>query len=346
MIGNRKLEHIRFCTENDVSSISKSTMLEDVDFVHDALPEIDRSEIDCSVEFLDKKLKYPLLIEAMTGGIPEALEINKNLATAAQRLEIGMGVGSQRPMLEDKETYESYMVRKFAPHILLFGNIGAPQLRQYPKERLVRLATDIGADALAVHLNNLQETIQPEGETALEGVLGEIRKLAGTDMPIIVKETGAGMSWQTVQELFDAKVYAVDVGGAGGTSFAAVEYLRSKKEPDKDFVDWGIPTAASIVEARNAPSVGRIIASGGIRRGADVAKAIALGADLVGIAQPLLGPAQKSPAAVQKHLEGIIDELKNVMLLVGAKNIGELRKTEIIVSGELKEWLSARRLEL
>ncbi len=350
----RKFEHIEHCLKKQVEA-HVSTQFENIHFVHMSLPEIDKDEIDLSVEFLGRRFDYPIMIAGMTGGTKGsqlAGKINKTLAKAAQELNIPMGVGSQRAMIRKPETWESYYVRDVAPDVFLVGNLGAPQFAEtmpgrYGIEEALKAVETIQADALAIHLNPLQESVQPEGDTQYKGVLKALAELKGEfPYPIIAKETGAGVSMEVAVRLESIGIDAIDVGGLGGTSWSGVEYYRAKDERSRNlalkFWDWGIPTALSVAEVRYATDL-PIIATGGMRDGITMAKAIALGANLAGVALPLLKPAVKGDVeGVVKILLRYIDELKNAMFLVGAKNVDELRKVPLVVTGFTREWLEQR----
>jgi len=324
----RKDDHIRICLEKDVE-FEKSNGFERYDLEHRALPEIERAEIDLSTTFLGKKLSAPLFIEAMTGGTAKGEKINKNLAKAAEALGIGMGVGSQRAMLEDVKLARTYFVRDVAPGIFLLGNIGAAQLGQHDAERVLLLADAIKADGLAVHLNVAQELAQKEGDRSWKGIYAGIEKLCKkARVPIIVKETGCGISGSVSKDLVRAGVKAIDIAGAGGTSWVKVDSYRSDEDVSH-LKEWGIPTAEALRDVAASVKV-PLIASGGIRNGVEVAKAIAMGASLVGLALPLLKPANESPEKVKQHLDRILSQLRDAMFLAGARNISELKKTRII----------------
>jgi len=328
---SRKDEHIKICLEKDVE-FKKTNGFEYVELEHKALPEIERGEINLETKFLGKKFSAPLFIEAMTGGTKKGEYINKNLAKAAEALGIGMGVGSQRAMLEDKKLVKTYYVRDVAPNIFLLGNIGAVQLKTYDFESIFWLVDAIKADGLAVHLNVAQELAQKEGDKKWEGVYNDISDLCKkADFPVIVKETGCGISGKIAKSLEDAGVKAIDVAGAGGTSWTRVEGYRNKRDM-KHIEEWGIPTAFALKDVLENVKI-PVIASGGIRNGLEVAKALAMGASLVGIALPLLKPATISWQKVKTRLEKIIEELKDVMFLVGAKNIKELQKVRVFYTG-------------
>lgn len=324
---SRKDEHIRICLEKPVEFI-KSNGFEHVELEHKALPEIDKDEIDLRTQFLGKKFSSPLFIEAMTGGTKQGEKINKNLAKAAEALGIGMGVGSQRAMLEDAKLTETYAVRDVAPSILLLGNIGAAQLREYDIEKIISLVEPIKANGLAVHLNVAQELAQQEGDKSWKGVFDSIKYLCRkAKFPIIAKETGCGISGKMSKELVKAGIKAIDVAGAGGTSWIKVDAYRTKDDVTH-IEEWGIPTAEALRDVVKSVKI-PIIASGGIRNGVEVAKAIVMGADLVGMALPLLRPATESWSSVKNQLEKIISQLEDAMFLVGARNLKDLRKVRV-----------------
>jgi isopentenyl-diphosphate delta-isomerase len=282
--SSRKLDHIRICLEKPVESADRP--FEDLMLVHKALPGIDEAEIDTSCSFLGHKLAAPLIISAMTGGHPEVKEINMHLAQAAQEAGVALGLGSQRAALEDRSLEETFSAaRDAAPDIPILGNIGAVQLKRAGPQILEQLVEMIGADAIAVHLNFLQESIQPEGDKDASGVLEAIRSAASGPVPIIVKETGAGISAESASELISAGVKIIDVSGVGGLSWAGVEAYRAAENGDPElehmgrlFWNWGVPTPVSIVECRAAGA--QVISSGGVRSGLDIAKSLALGASL------------------------------------------------------------------
>jgi len=339
----------------NVQARNATTGFEDTSFIHRALPEIDREKIDLTTRVFGHKFAAPLLVGAITGGTQMATKINATIAEAVEQLGLGMGVGSQRAALEDKKVEETFAIaRKKAPKAFLIANIGGVQLKNgYGVQEIQKVVDMIDADAVAIHLNALQETAQPEGQTNFSNVLQKIREVAGEiDKPVIAKETGAGIAFEEARRLEAANVKGIDVSGAGGTSFAAVEYYRAKEREDNVqrrlgdvFWDWGIPTAASIVEAAQATYV-PIIGSGGIRSGVDVAKALALGASLASLSQPILRSAVKGVKETFRTLSILIDELRNVMFLVGADSVQTLRKTPIVIRGETSEWLRTRGFEV
>ncbi|MCR5025967.1 MAG: type 2 isopentenyl-diphosphate Delta-isomerase [Methanobrevibacter sp.] len=338
MISNRKLEHLLICKNYDVEFKDKTTGFEDIELIHNALPEVDKNEIDLSTSVFGKKLDSPLFITAITGGHPSAKEINKQLAIAAEENNIALGVGSQRAACEHPELEDTYtVVRDNAPDCLLVGNIGAPQLN------LANKAVEIlDADILAIHLNPLQESIQPEGDLNAIGYLESIGEITGmVDIPVMAKETGCGISAETAKELVDEGVDFIDVEGAGGTSWAAVETYRSEdKYLGEMFWDWGIPTAISTAEVVNSVDV-PVISSGGIRSGLEAAKAIALGANSVGMALPFLKKSV-SQEELNNFINKFNDSLRIAMFLVGAKNIEELKQSRLVIRGKTKEWLNER----
>ncbi len=345
--SQRKADHIRICLEEEVES--GYTGLEDVMLMHKALPEIDFHEIDTSIEFFGKKLSFPFLIASMTGGHPEARRINENLARAVEETGIGMGVGSQRAAIEDEKLADSFhVVRDVAPNAFLYANIGIPQVADKGVEVVEKAVEMIDADAVAIHLNFLQEAIQPEGNLNGSGCLEALREVCEeVKVPVIVKETGAGISREVALMLRDAGVDAVDVGGKGGTSFSGVEVYRVRDEIVRavgiDFWDWGIPTAFSVVDVCNIlPTV----ATGGIRSGLDAAKSVALGAEVASAALPFLRAADESYEAVKKEIEYFRRGFRTAMFLTGCRKCCELRETAIFVSGKLKEWLEFRGIDV
>ncbi|MEM4704381.1 MAG: type 2 isopentenyl-diphosphate Delta-isomerase, partial [Candidatus Bathyarchaeia archaeon] len=347
----RKKEHIRISLNENVQARAKTTGLEDVHFVHRALPEIDKKKINLSTTVFRHKFSAPLIVGAITGGTPEATKINSVIAEAVQDLGLGMGVGSQRAAIEDKRLEKTFaIVRKKAPTAFLIANIGGIQLANgYGLKEVKKSIEMIDANALAVHLNPLQEAIQPEGQTNFVGVLEKIREIVEElDKPLIVKETGAGISAEDAKKLHEAGVMGIDVGGAGGTSFAAVEYYRARgtknvfqRRLGDIFWDWGIPTAVSIVEVSQTVNV-PVIASGGIRNGIEVAKAVVLGASLASMSQPILQAAVKGVKETKTMLAQILEELRNTMFLVGAESIQSLSKTPLVIMDRTAEWLKTR----
>jgi isopentenyl-diphosphate delta-isomerase len=291
----------------------------------------------------------------MTGGTSRALEINSAIAQAVEDLGLGMGVGSQRAALENPEIEKTFVaVRDKAPNAFIISNIGGPQIAGGCSiDKIIRAVEMINADAIAVHLNPLQEVIQPEGEKIYSGVIDNIRKIVEKlDVPVIVKETGAGISAEAARKLKEAGVACIDVAGAGGTSWAAVEYYRALEQGDSSgqelgllLWDWGIPTVISLVEVVQSVEL-PVIASGGLRSGLDIAKAIALGASMAGLARPILISASRGYEDVKRNLCSLINHLRNIMFLVGAASIEELREAPLVILGRTAEWLKARGFNL
>ncbi|MEM3396728.1 MAG: type 2 isopentenyl-diphosphate Delta-isomerase [Thermoplasmata archaeon] len=343
----RKLEHLEICLRENVEA--QHNYWDDITFEHNALPEIDYDDISLETKFLGKKLEMPVIINAITGGIPEAEKYNGRFASAAEKFGIGMGVGSQRPAFEGGDV-KSYEILKAHKIPLKIANLGAPQLIPQKKGGHVFTVEDgkkaiemIDGDVLAIHLNFLQEVVQREGDKNAKGCLAKIKEFASA-MPVMVKETGAGISRGTAEKLRAAGVKAIDISGLSGTSFAKVEQYRAVLQ--KDYLhavlgttlgEWGIPSPVCVLKSRvkGLP----LVASGGIRNGMDVARAIALGADAVGIAGALLKPAHDSQQKLERKLEAIREELKAVMFLLGVKNIEELKKVPCIIVGKTKEYL-------
>ena len=354
-IEERKDEHIRVCLDEDVRAKKITPGFENISLIHRALPEISRDEIDLSTEVFNHRFSAPIVIEGITGGTEKAFRINAAIAQAVEELGLGMGVGSQRAALENYRLERTYSVtRKEAPTAFLMANIGGPQIiREYNLKEVRKAIEMIEADALVIHLNPLQEAVQPEGETNYAGILEKLREItAALDIPVIVKETGAGVAAEDAEKLKEAGVSGIDVAGAGGTSWSAVEYYRAKKRGDHraeevgmDLWDWGVPTAVSLVEVLQAVDL-PVIASGGVRSGSDIAKSLALGADLAGFASPVLGPALKGSDEVKEKLRIVMHLLRTVMFLVGAGSTDELKESPLVIAGKTADWLRARGYDL
>jgi isopentenyl-diphosphate delta-isomerase len=335
---SRKSDHIRINLEQDVQFPNLSTGLERFRFMHQAVPELNLAEIDTSLTLFKKKMRSPLLISSMTGGTDIAQRINENLAQVAQKHSIAMGLGSQRAAIEDPNLAFSYQVRKFAPDILLFANLGAVQLNyNYGLSECQRAVEMIEADALILHFNILQEAVQPEGDTNFSGLLHKVEQVCNKlRVPVIAKEVGWGFSEKNVRDLANAGVSAIDVAGSGGTSWSEVEYYRaptaSHARVAASFADWGIPTSEAILYAvSGAPNL-PVIASGGLRNGIDIAKCIALGAKIGGMAGPFLKAANESVQAVDTLVHEVVTQLRIVMLCTGAKDLNDLGETPLISS--------------
>lgn len=333
----RKEAQLLACLKSDVRGRGITTGFERYRFTHQALPEVSWREIDLSTSLLGKRLRAPIVISAMTGGCRMSADINRNLALAAQELGLAMGVGSQRAAIVDPELARSYQVRDFAPDILLLGNLGAAQLNTGFGLAECRQAVEtISADALCLHLNGLQEIVQGSNDHDFKGLASKIASVCRElGAPVVAKEVGWGISAQAAATLADAGVAAIDISGAGGTSWYMVERLSSEVTRDEaersPFAAWGIPTAESLVQVASAVPLMPLVASGGIRDGVDAAKAIALGATAIGIAQPLLRPATESASAVIAALERLILELRTAMFCIGARDIEGLRRTPHLV---------------
>ncbi len=348
----RKTSHITTSLNRDVQA-HVTTGFDDVFLVHKALPELDREEVDISCEFFGRRINAPVLIESMTGGTPIAAKINASLGKIAEELQIPMGVGSQRAGIDDPRlAYTFKAARENAPSVPILANLGCPQIVKEDGIDRARAAVEmIRADALLIHLNALQESVQFEGQTRFRGALERIRELASAlSVPVLVKETGAGVSREIAVSVEKAGVKGIDVAGLGGTSWAAVEYHRAKEKRrtrqahlGMTFWDWGIPTAASIVEVSRSTTV-KVIASGGVRNGLHVAKAIALGAHYGGLAMPLLKSVSKSGREARENLLSVIDEVRTAMFLTGHRNLGQLHECQVVVLGRTREWLAARGL--
>jgi isopentenyl-diphosphate Delta-isomerase len=336
----RKREHVQIALKENISA--HHNFWDDVHLIHNALPEINENEIDLSVQLFGKKLQMPLIISGMTGGYSESKKINEHLAAAAATYQVGMGVGSQRAALENQKLTETYSVIKEYDIPLKIANIGASQMVLWDKKQILenadKMVEMIDADALAVCLNFLQESIQPEGEAHAKGCLATIDMLSREfSRPIIIKESGAGISRKVANQLKKTKICGIDVGGAGGTSFSAVEYYRAKIKGDthnmragKNFWDWGIPTPTCILEVGKATNWELpIIATGGIRHGLDVAKSLVLGANAAGMAHALLKPSLKDKKSTELELDIIARELRITMFLVGADSIEKLSTAEV-----------------
>jgi len=326
---DRKAEHIQLSLDDRMQL--HGHYFDAYSFEHQALPELDLQEVEVSTRFLDKAIAAPLLISCMTGGTGDAVRINRHLAEAAEETGIALGIGSQRKALEDPSLVESFKVRQWAPTIPLLGNLGAVQLNYgYGLDECKAAVEMIEADALVLHLNPLQEAIQPEGQCNFSDLIAKVGQIVeGLDVPVIVKEVGSGISQGLATRLWDVGVRIVDTAGVGGTSWARIEGARARDaEIGELFAGWGIPTPSSIRQLRHIPGL-QIIGSGGVSNGLDVAKAIALGADMAGMAQPFLVAADQSTEAVVKKVQRTTRELEISMFCAGARNLEALRQTEL-----------------
>jgi len=335
-IVNRKLDHLKIALSD--SSQVGNPGFDDYRFIHNALPEIDFAKIDTTTTFLGKKVKLPFFISCMTGGIEKGKDLNKNLALAAQRAGIAMGVGSQRVAIVHPEVRTQFQVRKYAPTIPLMANVGLVQLNYGFGLKELQMCVDmIEADALVVHINPIQEVIQPEGDRNFENLLPKLEKIVTKlSVPVIAKEVGFGLSEDVVKRLYDIGVRIFDTAGWGGTNWALVEGLRGKADKNlgEIFSQWGIPTVESILQSKRLKEREKdnkivILGSGGVRTGVDIAKAIVLGADMAGIAAPFAKAGLVSAEEVEKFIGGLVAELRTVMFGVGADNLQRLRKTKL-----------------
>lgn len=342
-IPQRKDEHIYHTMGSDVTCKTPAGF-DDVTLVHNALPEISYVDIDTSVELFGKRLDAPLMISALTGGSEMTGTINRSLAKLAHSYNVPISVGSQRAMHAESSLRPTYEIRSYAPDVLLFSNVGIAQLITMSDDEVEHMASSIDADVLAVHLNPLQEVLQPEGDTNFSRGIDRLREIKDAlSIPVIVKETGAGISYEAASRI--SFLDGIDVAGVGGTSFAAVEYHRITDEMRKNiaraFWDWGVPTVASIVECIEVFDT--LIASGGVRTGIDIAKSVALGATCAGIAQPFLSAVYKRPHYEARHyVDTLIEELKVTMFLVGAASINDLRNVPVVVGGTTRDYLFER----
>lgn len=343
VISKRKAAHIEVAASGD-ADFRRSTLLEQVHLVHQSLPEMSVDDIDSTTTLFGKTLAAPLVISGMTGGTADAGAINRDLARAAQHANIAFGVGSQRAMAEHPELEDTFRVRDVAPDVVLIGNLGVVQARQLGTARVADLAARIGADAMAIHLNPAQEMIQVDGDRDFSGCLETISELVDTlPIPIVVKETGCGLSPETARAVSDAGVEVVDVSGAGGTSWIAVEARRAAGGSDSEALgnelwDWGIPTAVSV--AACAGTGLSVIATGGLRTGHDVARAIALGATCGGLAAPALR-AQRAGGydGVVAFLDRIIASIRAITLLTACRATEALRIAPRHLGPELRSWM-------
>ncbi|MCJ0930322.1 type 2 isopentenyl-diphosphate Delta-isomerase [Virgibacillus halodenitrificans] len=333
-INKRKTEHIRLCLTENVEGVDKSTGLEGIQFIHNALPEINFDDISLSTSFLNKSIQAPFLVSSMTGGSELAATINQNLAVAAEKRGWAVALGSTRALLESDAHKESFQIRKYAPTVPLIANLGAVQLNYgYGAEEAQRIVDMTDADSLVLHLNSLQEAVQDGGDLNFKDLLPKIKEICNTlDVPVGAKEVGFGIDGFVAEELYNAGISYIDVAGAGGTSWSQVEKLRSqdplKKAAAEAFNDWGLPTKDCLVSVKSKLPDIPLVASGGMKTGVDAAKAITIGADVVGYARQLLQAATESPEFVEQTMQQIELELKMTMFGIGVKNLDELKNTQ------------------
>jgi isopentenyl-diphosphate delta-isomerase len=338
LIKSRKDDHININLEQDVQS-HLSSGLDGLRFIHNALPDLDLHEIDLSQSIFGRKVSLPVLISSMTGGTEKAQKINQSLAVAAEEFGLAMGVGSQRAALEDDSIIQTFKIREYAPNILLFANLGAVQLNYgYGVDDCKKAVDMIGADSLILHLNPLQEAIQPEGNTNFKGLLNKIEQVCrGLPVPVVIKEVGWGISADLAVKLVECGVSGIDVAGAGGTSWSQVERFRLENQFDKDiadaFIGWGIPTAEALIAVRERVAGIPVFASGGLKSGMDIAKTLALGADLAGMAGVFLRAVARSEDYLSETIRSIEKIIRIAMFVTGSPNLetfsqGKIQKIE------------------
>jgi isopentenyl-diphosphate delta-isomerase len=347
-LEHRKNHHLDLVLGGDVEAPGTSSLLDEVHLVHDALPELDLDGVKIATTVLGRTLRAPILVTGMTGGTPRAGAINRELAAAAQARGVAFGVGSQRAMHGAPAQTSTFRVRDAAPDVLLFGNIGAQQIEPIGVKGVQALLEQIEADALFVHLNPAQELVQPGGDRSFRGCLDAIRRLADVLGPKVwVKETGCGISRSVARRLVAAGVGGLDVSGTGGTSWTRVEQLRATGVQERlggDLKSWGIPTAAAVASASDLGLP--VVASGGLRSGIDVAKCLALGATLGGMALPMLkAHARAGREGVEEELQFVETGLRSALLLTGSHDVAALRAKPRVLTGELPGWIATLRSE-
>lgn len=340
-ISQRKKDHLALCAGDNVGFRDKTALFEQCQLVHCALPEMHADEVDSSVELLGKRLTAPVVISAMTGGTDEAAKINKDLAQVADELGLAIGLGSQRAMFTRPETAWTFEVRDRAPNVLLFGNLGLVQAREMSTAQIRELCDAVGADALCIHLNPAMEIVQPGGDRDFTGGLDVFRRLVGElGLPVIAKETGCGLSRSVAQMIRATGVEHFDVSGSGGTSWVAVEAHRAEKDQKalaEELWDWGIPTAASVLQLRGLGV--KAIATGGLRTGTHVAKAVALGASAGGLAAPVLKAHRAGGVeGAREFLQGVVRTVQALMLLTGSRSVAELQRAQMVLGPDLARW--------
>lgn len=345
--AERKDAHLDLCANEAVEPAENATLLDDVKLIHCAMPELSLAEVDSSIRWMGKTLRFPIVMTGMTGGTTRAAQVNRDLAALAEEFGVAFGVGSQRAMLEQPELASTFAVRSWAPKTVIVGNLGLVQAVKLSADKVLQLMDSIDADGLAIHLNAGQELSQPEGDRDFRGgyaTLSALAKVLGEKL--LVKETGCGISPAVARQLVDCGVQNIDVSGLGGTSWVRVEQLRSSGDARAVgalFSSWGIPTAAAVLSIRRAlRNPVCLIGSGGIRTGLDVAKVLVLGADLAGMALPLFRAHQRGGIdEARRELGIVIATLRQAMALTGSRNLSELRHQPRMVTGELKDWVAA-----
>ncbi|MFZ5894393.1 MAG: type 2 isopentenyl-diphosphate Delta-isomerase [Myxococcota bacterium] len=347
-IAKRKADHLDLAASGDVGFHDTTTLFECVRLVHDALPELSFDEVDLGSEVLGKRLRAPLLIAAMTGGHPRAERINRELASLAEERGVAFGLGSQRAMLKNPASLASYRVRDVAPSALILGNLGVVQASSMSTQEVQDLVGSVGADALCVHLNPAMEVVQPEGDRDFRNGIATLARLAHElNVPVVAKETGCGLSTQVGRRLQAAGIRHVDVSGAGGTSWVAVETQRASEDQKalgQAFWDWGIPTAASVAFVARV-GFETVFATGGVRNGLDVVKALVLGASAGGIARPVLQALEQGGVdGARSFLVRTESEIRTAMLLTGSRTTAALARAPRVILGELTQWLEQEAL--
>jgi isopentenyl-diphosphate delta-isomerase len=342
-IAERKRAHLDLCEQAEVEYARKTTLLEEVELVHNALPELALAEVDVSTGLLGKRLRAPLLITGMTGGTSEAADINQALAQVAEEHGIAFGLGSQRAMQRAPELEYTFAVRTHAPTTLVLANLGMVQAGALKSSEVERLVQRVGADAVCIHLNPAQELIQPGGDRDFRGGLATFARLVcDLPVPVVAKETGCGISRDVAARLRDVGVRTIDVSGAGGTSWVKVETLRADaagRDLGEEFADWGIPTAAAVAALRGVGV--EVIASGGIRSGLDVAKSVALGARAAGVALPVFRAYREGGlVAAGRFVDRLVDGLRTAMVLTGSRDLEALGRTPLVLGRRLRDWLT------
>lgn len=346
-IERRKAEHLRIAAKTESGFKAKTTLLEEVELLHCALPELAVSDIDLSADLFGKRLRSPLYFSGMTGGTRDARAINQSLARVAERRGIAFGLGSQRAMLRDPSLNSTYDVRSVAPRALVFANLGAVQAAALTPVEVKSLVENVGADALCIHLNPAQELIQSAGDRDFRGCVEAITKISReVGIPVIVKEVGAGISRGVAEMITAAGAKGIDVAGAGGTSWVGIEALRSANEDDrtlgKELWDWGIPTAACLLSIVDLPVT--VMASGGLKTGLDIAKTLALGAAAAGVAgEALRALIDGGEEGLDRWLDKLERTLRAVMLLTGSRTIADLRRAPRVIGPRLQAFSSAMR---
>jgi isopentenyl-diphosphate delta-isomerase len=342
-ISERKRSHLDHCATGPVEYTGKTTLLEEVELVHDALPELAVDEVDVATTLLGKRLRAPLVITGMTGGTDEAADINQSLAQVAEAHGIAFGLGSQRAMHREPGLGYTFEVRTHAPTTLVLANLGVVQAASMPSADIVALVRAVGADALCVHMNAAQELVQPGGDRDFRGGLDTFRRLVRElPVPVVAKETGCGVSRAVGERLRAAGVHTVDVSGAGGTSWVRVEALRAdeaQRALGDTFAEWGIPTAAALLGLRGLGF--DCMASGGIRSGLDVAKALALGARVAGVALPVFRALKAGGVdGASRYVEQLVDELRTAMVLTGSRDVQALSRAPLVLGRRLRDWIT------